>query len=122
MTTTAIGVIREFRTKHFRVIVDAIPEDSPDLSWDETGETAQKIDNGTYVLFCARVRVMHDELGELGSDYLGNCVYETLADFEAPKSYFQDMVRQACRSAREQILEARRISMSLYVRFEGVLS
>lgn len=132
-----IGTIREFRTKQFRVIVDALEEDSPDLSWDETGEAARKIDDGTYLLFCARVRVIHDELGELGADYLGNCVYESLEAFMDHKecgasnrkaladdptcvsrcgSYFTDMIHQAISMARERIASVKRTVASIYVR------
>jgi hypothetical protein len=41
MCTQSIGTIREFKTKSFRVVVDAIPEDDLDLSFDETGEVAR---------------------------------------------------------------------------------
>lgn len=124
----SIGTIREFRTKHFSVIVDAIDEDYPDLSWDETGETQDKIESGEYILFCARARVIHVDLGEIGSDYLGNCVYESLESFEDHRecaaytrelrksgnnavcgSYFADMVAESIRQARETLRNAHNI-------------
>ena len=122
-----LGIIREFRTANFRVIVDAIEEDSPDLSWDDDGETREGIESGKYLLFCARARVVHDDLGEIASDYLGNCVYESLDAFQDHRacaayerklnaerkargegevivgSYFSDMVRQVCRDARAKL-------------------
>jgi len=79
-----IGTIREFKTQNFHVIVDAVEEDSPDLSFDETGETARNIDNGTYILFCARARCFFRGL-EVSSDYLGNCIYKSLDKFQDHK-------------------------------------
>lgn len=105
-------LIRKFETAQFTVIVDAIDEDSPDLSWDEDGTTQAGIESGKYVLFCARARVIHAELGELASDYLGNCVYESLKAFAEPQGYFGDMVRSVCDAARNRLLDAR----AVYVR------
>lgn len=124
----SLGTIREFRTANFRVIVDAIEEESPDLSWDDTGETAANIDLGHLIVFCARARVIHDELGELSADYLGNCVYESLPAFMDHKlcgvetrklraagsqaicgSYFADMVATVCAEARKRWQEISRL-------------
>jgi len=79
-----IGVIREFKTQNFHVIIDAVEEDSPDLSFDETGKTQQDIENGSLILFCARVRCFFRGL-EVASDYLGNCIYKSLEDFQDHK-------------------------------------
>lgn len=118
-----IGVIREFQTPNFRVIVDALPDDNMDLSWDDDGSTREGIESGKYVAFCARARVIHRATGaELASDYLGGCVYESLEAFAdhiacgrynrelAAKgdtarcgSYFTDMVHTVIREAREQL-------------------
>jgi hypothetical protein len=125
-----IGTIREFHTRNFTVIVDAVEEDSPDLSFDDTGEVAAKIDSGEYVLFCARARVVHKTLGELASDYLGNCIYESLEAFMDHKecgkqnkefaaagtagrcgSYFSDMVANVCSEARDAIKGAQSIKV-----------
>jgi hypothetical protein len=125
----SIAIIREFRTKQFRVIVDAIPEEeAPDLSWDETGETASKLESGEYVLFCARARVVHDTLGELAVDYLGECIYSSFSAFQDHRlcgaqtrklraegsdavcgSYFSDMIRSVCLSAREALAKTKNI-------------
>jgi hypothetical protein len=112
------------------VIVDAIDEDSPDISFDETDETRTKLENGTWVIFCARARVIHDTLGEIASDYLGNCIYESLDAFMDHKecgarnkqlaaaghegrcgSYFRDMIRTVCREARAAIENAQTIKV-----------
>jgi len=41
MSTSKIGTIREFKTKHFHVVVDAVEEFDLDLSWDEDGQTRE---------------------------------------------------------------------------------
>jgi hypothetical protein len=83
MANQSLGTIREFKTRNFRVIVDAIEDYDVDLSFDETGETRRKLEDGTLVSFCARARVFFIPTGEeLGSDYLGGCVYEDLEAFE----------------------------------------
>ncbi len=126
----SLGTIREFRTANFRVVVDAIEEDRPDISFDETDETREKIEAGEWLIFCARARVIHDELGEVSSDYLGNCIYESLEAFMDHKecgrynkqlaaegaagrcgSYFRDMIREVCRDARKTLRAAKQIKV-----------
>ncbi len=99
--------IWEFRTKQFAVVYSVCPEDDLDLSWDEDGETARGLESGRYVAFVARIEVIHMETGiVLGSDHLGNCVYESARAFinhrgaQAP-TYFVDMVRGAIDEARK---------------------
>lgn len=130
-----LGTIRTFRTANFRVIVDAIDCDSLDLSWDETGEVGEKINNGELLAFDVRARVIHDELGEIASDYLGGCIYESLAAFMDHKecaaetrklrkegssaivgSYFSDMVRNVCRDARKHLVQLRDGLNGLHIR------
>lgn len=115
-----LGTIRKFKTANFTVIVDAIEEISPDLSWDEDGSQQEGIESGKYILFCARARVFYNGL-ELASDYLGNCIYESLTRFQDHKecaaytrklraegsnaicgSYFSDMVKTVCTDARTE--------------------
>lgn len=76
-----LGTIREWKTENFHIIVDAVEETDLDLSWDETGETLRKLESGELIAFCARARVMFRGL-KIASDYLGNCVYKDLEDFE----------------------------------------
>lgn len=119
----ALEIIRTFETKQFRVVVAAEEEPDLDLSWDETGETARGIDNGTCVAFCAHAYVVHKLTGiKLADDYLGNCVYESFNAFMDHKecgaqnreyeargisgrcgSYFASMVKTVCSAAREQL-------------------
>ena len=113
--------IRTFNTGRFTVSVDAMEEDCPDFTFDETGEVAEKVESGEYVIFCARARVLLDG-NEIASDYLGNCIYGSFAEFEDHRecgaqtrklresgskaivgSYFADMVRNVCREARQEV-------------------
>jgi hypothetical protein len=125
-----LGTIREFKTRNFRVIVDAIEDYDADLSWDETGEVREKLENGDLMAFTARARVIHADLGEIGSDYLGGCIYESPEAFmdhmECAKytrklraegsdaicgSYFSDMVHEAIREARQSLSKAKSIKV-----------
>jgi hypothetical protein len=105
----SLGTIYEFKTAQFRVVVDAVEEDSLDLSWDDSGETQRGLDSGKYIAFCARARVIHDYLGEIGSDYLGNCIYYSLEDFKTRDGYMPDMVHRAISEARERIANLKNI-------------
>lgn len=128
-----LGIIRVFRTAQFRVIVDALPDDDLDLSWDEDGNVARDIDDGDVIAFCARVRVMHDEYGELASDYLGGCIYTSLRAFMDHRecgaenkrlaaigakarcgSYFADMVKGTCEAARDRLSKLQ--TLKVYIR------
>jgi len=97
-----IGTIREFKTQNFHVLIDAVEEECPDLSFDETGETARKIDNGTYILFCARARCFFRGL-EVASDYLGNYIYKSLEDFADHKECGRQNRARLRREGRFQI-------------------
>ena len=117
-----IGTMREFTTKNFRVIADAIEDDHIDLSFDDTGDIAKGLDSGKFISFCARVRVFFHGR-EIGSEYLGSCIYKSLNDFMDHKecgkqnrkwakqgkegrcgSYFHDMIREAIGEARKTLL------------------
>lgn len=102
--------IWEFKTKRFQVMVTAEEEYDLDLSWDETGEVSEKINNGFYMVFCAKAAVFLDGK-EIASDYLSQCIYENLSDFKdnlgiakTPYgSYFSAMVRAVIEEAREYL-------------------
>jgi len=117
-----LGTIREFHTGQFTVIVDALPDPDGDLSFDETGEIMADIESGDLILFAARARVIHRDLGEIASDYLGSCIYKNFDAFMDHKecgvqnkewaargdrarcgSYFSDMVATVCSEARQAI-------------------
>lgn len=106
--------IWEFKTANFRVVVDAIDEHEPDLSWDEDGSIRRGLNNGQFVLFAVRAQCFGPDGVKLASDYLGNCVYERADEFrdhvgikkQGPNigSYFSDMVRAVCKEARQEML------------------
>jgi hypothetical protein len=133
----SLGTIREFNTRNFRVIVDAVEEDLPsDLSWDESGEVAEKLDSGEFIRFCARARVIFKPTStELGADYLGDCIYRSLEEFadhrQAAKqqrklrakgsdalvgSYFADMIAQAIAEARKEFATLKKQTRSVRLR------
>lgn len=113
----------QFKTKNFLIAFDAEEEFDLDLSFDDTGEVREKIEDGEYVAFCAVLRVYYRG-SEIASEYLGQCIHESADDFRdhigiAEKSrkdgrnygsYFSDMVREAIREARKHLAEAPRSS------------
>lgn len=126
-----IGTVREFHTAQFRVVVDAIEDNDIDWSWDEDGSAEAKVNAGEHVAFCARVRVFHKVAGLLATEYLGGCVYASVAEFQDHQacgaqtrtlresgsaavcgSYFAYMIGEAIKVAREYLRSVR----AVYVR------
>lgn len=105
MAFKTLATIWQFKTRRFRVVMTAEEEDDWDLSWDESGEVSSGLNNGLYVGFCAACRVYLDD-HEITVDYLGQCIYDSYESFKAESGYFQDMVREACRHAREHVRAA----------------
>ena len=116
-----LGIIREFRTPNFTVRVTAQEEDDLDLSWDDDGSVRKGLENGEFIAFCVKATVYYKGT-ELATDYLGGCIYRSLAEFMDHKecgkqnklcaakgeagrcgSYFTDMVRTVCDEAREEL-------------------
>lgn len=99
-----------FRTKNFRVVVDCdYQEEAADLSWDDTGEVAEKLDSGEWAVYVMRARLLDRFGDELASDYLGESIYEdprTFRDHVGSQgkygSYFTDMVRTVLQEGREE--------------------
>lgn len=123
MRTQTLGTMREFKTKNFRVVAEALEDNDLDLSWDEDGSVAEGLDSGKYMAFCAHV-VVYYKGREVGEDYLGGCIYKSLEDFidhkecgkqnriyaergEAGRcgSYFSDMIHEAIAEARKTLTE-----------------
>jgi len=99
-------LIQRFERDGFTVIVDRTyedtdPRDSFDDSVTDIKEILRKIDNGTYEWFMLRVRVLFEGL-ELGSAYLGGCLYEdpreVLSDGTA-----EDFIDEAMKEAKAQV-------------------
>lgn len=98
-----------FRTKRFAVSLACAGNLYCDLSWDETGEAAAKIESGEWSSFSFRVSVALDGY-EVGVVYLGDSIYADPAEFRDHigaqgkyGSYFTDMVHEACREARQNV-------------------
>lgn len=122
------GNIRVFHTEHFTVCVDALIEHDPDFSFEGGDEAREKVESGEWTIFCARVQVLHDQLGKIGEDYLGNCIYADIAEFEDHRecaaytrklraegseavcgSYFAGMIAEAIKEARRTLQNAKEI-------------
>lgn len=122
MTRERYETLREFRTAQFRVIADWTYDD--DLAEDHDDETRQNIESGAWVCMLVRVRVLHDTLGELAVDYLGDCIYESPEAFMDHKecaaatrklradgepgivgSYFASMIHGTIAEARAKVRE-----------------
>jgi hypothetical protein len=97
-----------FKTNRFEVRWSIDEPYSLDLSWDDTGETARKLDSGEYTAFDSTVAVYLDGV-EIGRDTLGDSIYENPADFRDHfgiahtkyGSYFSSMVDESIKRARE---------------------
>jgi hypothetical protein len=104
-----IGNIRTFETTNFRVSVDAEYDYDTDLSFDDTGEVRRKIDSGEFLSFQVAVTVTHKPTGtELGSDYLGGCIYESIEAFQDHRACGIQNRRRARREGRFQIYRKNR--------------
>ena len=66
------------------------PRDSFDDSITDIDELCDKIDNGDYVWFTAKVTASKNGI-ELASDYLGGCLYESFMQFVSYEDYYADM-------------------------------
>jgi len=96
--------IAEFTRDGFDIIVDKTYEDlnpRDHFEDDNMDEIIRKIDNGTYEWFMLRVRVLVEGL-ELGSSYLGGCLYEdpneVLTDGVA-----EDFIAEAMKEAKTKV-------------------
>ena len=109
------------RTANFTVSLAWEWEAEPDLSWDETGEVAEKLNTGEWGNYTFQVRVADSAGHTLAEDYLGNSIYADPAEFIDHRqcgrenrrlaaegregrcgSYFKDMVRSAVSEARRE--------------------
>ena len=97
-----------FERNGFDVIVDKTyedmhPRDSFDDSCHDIDEICKEIDRGYLDWFMLRVRVLFDGL-ELGSAYLGGCLYENpneiLSDGTA-----EDIIGEAMKEAKQRVIK-----------------
>ena len=109
----------------FTVIVDKTYEDMHashcfDDSVHDIDEICRKIDNGTYDWFMLRVRVMVEGL-ELGSSYLGGCLYEDAKDVLTDGTA-EDFICEALKEAKPKVyaLKQKFAELSDMVDREGI--
>lgn len=114
--------IWQFNTKRFSIDLAWDYENDVDISWDDTGETAEKLQSGEWTCALFRVRVRCDGR-TVGEDYLGNSIYANVSEFRdhiglAAKaradghnygSYFTDMVHSAIGEARKALCNAPKV-------------
>ena len=120
MCDTKAETMWTFETRKFRVVWTITPCYGLDLSWDETGEAAEKITSGEWDAFDSAIKVYHRPTGlELGAAYLGQLIYANPAEFRDHigikaksrqdgvnyGSYFSDMVREAVAEARATLAQ-----------------
>lgn len=100
-----------FETANFRIEWNISPDDDVDTSFDETGETLEKLNSGEWFAFVSEMRCVHKQTGiELATDYLGGSIYANPKDFRDHigaqgrwGSYFKDMVHSVCKDARKTL-------------------
>ena len=97
-------LIERFERDGFTVIVDKTYEDinpRDHFEDDNIDEILRKIDNGTYEWFMLRVRVLVEGL-ELGSAYLGGCLYEDAREVLSDGTA-EDFIDEAMKEAKAQV-------------------
>lgn len=103
--------IYTFNTKNFTIRMSCDYDQDWDASFDESGETAEKINSGEWGAYVFHAEVIHRDTGAvLGEDYLGNSIYEDPRQFRDHigargrwGSYFRDMISEACKEARRAL-------------------
>ena len=96
--------IAEFTRDGFDIVVDKTYEDMhprDHFEDDNMDEIIRKIDNGTYDWFMLRVRVLVEGL-ELGSSYLGGCLYEDPREV-LTDGIAEDFIDEAMKEAKTKV-------------------
>jgi hypothetical protein len=82
---------------------DIHPRDLFDGTPEYIAELLEKIDNGYYSWFAARVQAFKNGV-LLGENHLGGCLYENCKDFvKESGGYYEDMVFNAIKEAKQKI-------------------
>jgi hypothetical protein len=94
-----------FKTRNFEITATCTDEPFPDLSWDESGATAEMLDSGLAVAFNVVVRVYYRGT-EIASDSLGECIYGSTGEFLTAHRTADEMDRNctAMRAARGNVV------------------
>ena len=98
--------IAEFERDGFTIIVDKTyedlhPRDCFDDSVTDIKQLCKDIDSGKYDWFMLRVRVMVEGL-ELGSSYLGGCLYEDAREVLTDGTA-EDFIDEAMKEAKTKV-------------------
>ena len=101
-------LIKEEQRGPFKIIVDKTwedlhPKDCFDDSVTDINELCERIDAGYYDWFMLRVRVLFDG-HEMGSHYLGGCLYKDAADV-LEDGIAEDCINEALHEARDHMLD-----------------
>lgn len=103
--------IYTFNTRNFTVKVDAMQEEYPDFSFDETGEAQEMIERGDFLCFAVKATLSFRGM-EIAEDYLCQCIHENARDFrdhlgiakhKNVGSYFSQMVRNVIEEGRNTL-------------------
>lgn len=78
------------------------PRDLFDDSVDDIDEICQKINDGLYMWFVAKVTASKAGV-ELASEYLGGCLYESYEQFVTDNDYYADMRDSVIKEAKQKI-------------------
>lgn len=115
--------IWQFKTKNFIVRMTCdYQQESEDFSFDETGETQEKVNSGEWAVYVFHAEVIERATGNtIGENYLGGSIYADPEDFRDHAglgiksrehgtrygSYFVDMIRESINEARATYAEQR---------------
>jgi hypothetical protein len=102
-----------FKTKHFKVVLEATEDYDCDLSWNEDPqEIIDNINNGFWQCLGFRARVLYgpdDYVAMLSEDSIWGCIYENPKEFwqehwkNKQPTCFSDMIHRVCQRARARI-------------------
>ena len=97
----------------FKTVLSVREEDEPlePDDYDNFDDLLYRLRKGTLVRFAAKVECyLESPLGYtpdllLATEYLGNCLYNSVQDFIDTNGYYGDIVRSACALARRHLHE-----------------
>lgn len=99
-------ITNQIQKDGFDIAFYALPDEMTAAEVCGEEQLADDIEQGRWQLFCAKVTASKCGV-ELGSDYLGQCIYEDYEDF-IECDYFKDMVDSAINEAKSKIEELTR--------------
>jgi hypothetical protein len=91
-----------FDIKFYVTYEDMHPRDLFDDTVEDIKELCQKIDDGEYVWFIAKVTASKHGI-ELADDYLGGCLYDNEMQFVNEGDYYADMRETVVKEATANI-------------------